>query len=87
MLIYKYPLTANHIQYVNMPRGAKVLAVASQGSIPTIWAEVDPEAPMEIRSFCTCVTGGEAPGSAWKYIGTYQSGWFVGHLYEFDTRP
>jgi hypothetical protein len=42
-VIYKYPLTINTNQFLNLPKGAKILTVQLQSNIPYIWALVDPK--------------------------------------------
>ncbi len=63
-----------------MPTGAIIRHVAVQNGIVCVWAEVDPDAPIEVRTF-------EIFGTGWNningtYIATYFAGPFVWHLYE-----
>lgn len=82
--IFKYPLALAPTQSIYLPEGAKILHFARQGGIPTLWAEVDPDAPVEPRYFRLVGTGHELPSGESVYIGTVQlnDGAFVWHLYE-----
>ena len=84
--IWKYELLQfNKNEYgsfsISMPIGSKVLCVAMQGDIPCIWAEVDDEVDMIDRNFTIVVTGNSISNYLGTYIGTYQRGPFVWHLY------
>ncbi len=68
---------------LEMPRGASVLTVAIQDDKPTLWALVDPVQPMEKRQFLLAGTGKhEIPAQGFLYVGTFQMGWFVGHVFQ-----
>jgi hypothetical protein len=74
---------AEVVQTLNLPQGAVVRAVQSQGSFPTIWYECDPDAPPEPRHFVIVGTGWELPDvGAILYLGTVQIGAYVWHVYE-----
>lgn len=82
--IFKYPLKVEDVQMVEMPKGAAVLCVQTQGNTPCLWADVDPQAPKVCRSFVTYGTGHPMDdGQARHYIGTYQlrGGALVFHVY------
>jgi len=68
---------------LDMPVGAKPLAVHEQHGKIALWWEVDSEQPYERRTFDMYGTGHpiEYPGD---YIGTasFQSGWLMIHIYE-----
>lgn len=68
--IWKY--TLNDVdQSVIMPKGAKVLEVATQGGNPTLWALVDPNADLVKRQFAVVGTGHPADGlDVDAYLGT-----------------
>lgn len=56
---------------VVMPKGAKVLEVATQVGEPTIWALVDPNADMVKRQFAVVGTGHPTDGlDPEQYLGT-----------------
>jgi hypothetical protein len=82
--IHKFPLfgTPGSQIIMNMPAGAKLLTMQLQGGVPTIWAEVDTDNPMEPRKIATFGTGWELPEEPGQYVGTFQEGPFVWHVYE-----
>jgi hypothetical protein len=64
-----------------------VLTVAQQDDNPTLWAEVDPTAPTEPRTFEIFGTGHpihEDMGVERAYVGTCFIGSFVWHVYEYE---
>lgn len=70
---------------VKMPIGAKPLAVQVQGDEACLWAEVDSDAETETRHFRIFGTGHDMPsgmGYSDVYLGTFQQGPFMWHLYE-----
>lgn len=82
--IYKYPLKTADVQMVEMPKGATILCVQTQGETPCLWAEVNPKAEKICRAFVTYGTGHPLDdGTAKHYIGTYQlrGGALVFHVY------
>jgi hypothetical protein len=82
--IFKYPLKVEDIQMVEMPEGAAVLTIQTQGEIPCLWAKVDPSAPIIKRCFITYGTGHPVnDGPADHYVGTYQlrGGKLVFHVF------
>lgn len=81
--IYKYSLLHTGGNSVDMPQGAKILAVQSQQGVPTIWALVDVGQPTEKRTFLVVGTGHTIDGLG-EYVGTVQlnEGRFVVHVFE-----
>lgn len=82
--IYKYELDISDYFYVTMPKGAEVLTVQIQNSIPCVWALVDTNNIEETYVFRIFGTGQRMPDDfSGKYIGTFQliSGNIVFHLY------
>lgn len=74
-------------QNIYMPRNSTVLDVQMQDGRPVFWATVDPETRMEERRFLLLHTGEEVSGYP-TYIGTFQAGPTVWHLFEdFDEIP
>lgn len=67
---------------VQMPRGAQPLTVALQEGIATMWAKVQPDAEQIARAFCVRSTGQPLTGREGRYIGTFQQGDLVSHLFE-----
>lgn len=70
---------------VEMPKGAKLLSVACQGSEICLWAKVDPNAGNETRSFVGYGTGHEIPDDMHlEFVGTalLDGGAMVFHIFE-----
>lgn len=78
--IWKFELELG-TTYVKMPLAAKVLCCQQQHDDTCIWVQCDPKADLEIRKFSVIVTGGNLTGNE-KYIGTFQDGRYVGHVFE-----
>jgi hypothetical protein len=57
---------------INMPHGAKLLAVQEQRGEPQLWALVDPGAKTYPRTFRVYGTGHNLPDDPGKYVGTFQ---------------
>lgn len=90
MQIWKYLLT----QYENnleMPEGARLLTVQMQHATPTLWVEVDPTATRTQRKVCMVETGQDVDFTDYPayqgYVGTYQLGGYVGHVYDLGEYP
>ncbi len=82
MKIWKYQIIGSDCE-IEIPNGSKILSLQAQVGIPCIWVLVDPDASLITRRFITYVTGSFADVlPTEKYIGTYQVGWFVGHIFE-----
>lgn len=83
--IYKYPVSLEAGVDIVMPNGAKVLYFGNQHETPTLWAEVDPFKPSEVRRFWIVGTGHVTPENTKEaYVGTalFSGGALVWHLYE-----
>lgn len=84
--IWKYPLIEGRKQgrkhVIAMPRGAHILSLQRQGMSPTLWALVDPDAEKVERVFEIVGTGWTVDVSHLAYVGTWQDGGFVWHLFE-----
>lgn len=81
MKIWKYPLEEGTEYRIQMPKGARILDLQLQDRVPTIWAQVDPEAEKETRSFRIIGTD-QIFFDALEYVGTYQEGYLVWHVFE-----
>lgn len=79
--IWKYKLDGL-ISQIQIPIEAKVLTVQTQNEQPHIWALVNPNNEMETRKFTVIGTGHPFDDTNMKYIGTFQDGPFVWHLFE-----
>jgi hypothetical protein len=76
--IWKYKLSESAIE---MPIDAEILSVQLQNDVPHIWAMVSPQTELEKRKFAIVGTGQSFDDTNMKYIGTYQDGPFVWHLF------
>ena len=79
--IWKFPIDVGP-QEIKMPKGADVLTVQMQGNTPCLWALVDIEAEKELRVFNLVGTGHICRSLKDNYIGTFQMGPLVWHLFE-----
>ncbi len=73
--IFKYPLRMADTQSVEMPKGAEVLSVQSQGETLCLWALVNTKRPNEKRVFEVFGTGNPIhcdTGIERKFIATAQ---------------
>ena len=81
--IWKYSLE----NIIEMPKGAEILTVDIQNGQmfnAQMWVKVDTENEMEKRMFEVIGTGQNFDDTNRKYIGTYQDGPFVWHVFEKD---
>lgn len=69
--VWKWPLSRG-VSKFDMPQGARVLTVQSQGGQAYLWALVDPGAERDRRVFRTCGTGESLSGDPGEYVGTFQ---------------
>jgi hypothetical protein len=79
--IFKYEVPVADRFTVEMPTGAELLAVQMQHDRPVFWALVDDNHNREARTFYVVGTGNRVPAGAEIYVGTWQSGPFVWHLF------
>lgn len=80
MTIWKYTVT-DWIGDLLIPRGSKIVHVASQGNVFTLWAEVDTEARTVTRAVSVIGTGHRLPDGYGFHIGTVMQGDLVWHVY------
>jgi len=90
LTIWKFSFDVSNEVNIEMPKGARIICVADQNTVPCIWAIVNPDNPMELRNFFIRGTGsllGEADPSG--YIGTFQqlNAALVWHLFEKKIVP
>jgi len=86
MRIYKYTLSITDEQTVELPLGAKILSIQTQGEMPQLWALVnDLQERKQSRRIRICGTGHQIPDSPGEYLGTFQmhDGSLVFHAFEF----
>ena len=89
MRVWKYKLTYNTRQVLELPIGSKVLSFQSQKEQPVIWVLVEadePDALCESHTFILLETGQCFSESSLVYIGTAQfyGGDYVLHLFELS---
>lgn len=85
--VWKFSVPENDIFTRWMPRGAIILSIAEQHGDACMWAEVDPKAPEETRSFRLAGTGHPMPSNEKRrFIGTVplHGGSLVFHLFEIE---
>ena len=81
--VYKYELSPLHDTItITIPFGARVLSVQMQRSIPVLWALVEEANTLQARTFFLRGTGHGFTGNEGLFVGTFQSGPFVWHLFE-----
>lgn len=92
--IYKYELSIDDDQVVEIPKGGVVLCVQIQNGKPCIWVRVDTKNEVEDRYFSIFGTGHAiADNITYNYVGTIQmqAGASVSHLFEvsgnFEQTP
>lgn len=76
--IWKYSIEPGS-QLLDIPGLERFLAVGVQESGPVVWAIVRPDEPTKKVLVHVKVTGGVPPDG--EYVGTFQRGWFVGHVF------
>lgn len=84
--VWKFPIDPSDVIEVDMPEGAHVLTVQTQGDQVCMWALVNPDRPTERRFFRMAGTGHpiDEELGALIWIGTFQlhGGRLVFHLFE-----
>lgn len=84
MRIWKWTLVTTDLQALQMPAGAKILSVQTQGENAQLWALCDDTTAKEVRHFAIYGTGNPMPDEPGIYVGTYQlmGGQLVFHVFE-----
>ena len=83
-VIWKYDISR---EIIRVPIWSKVLCVQLQDGEPQIWMLVDTEEKVfERRRFIVIGTGQSFNSKDMNYIGTYQQGIFVWHVFEINRR-
>ena len=85
--VWKFTITPDTSRTIAMPAGSTVLAVQTLNGTPSLWALVDPSAPLEDRHFLLVATGEQFDAEAKnaQYIATFQiveAHTLVFHLFE-----
>ena len=83
-IIYKYPVPILDMIELDLPEGAIYLSCQVQGTNekPFMWFIADPNQNDETRYFKVVQTGMKTDFTNLEYLGTFQTGYFVGHLFE-----
>ena len=88
--IWKYPVSCTGDFVLEMPKGAQILTVQTQGGEPQLWVLVDPDEKEMVRvRFLLLATGQPVEGTVkkfigkWARVGTFQleGGKLVFHLF------
>ena len=79
--IYKYELSLQPTQIIEMPRRARFLSLQAQESNPVMWWQIDTENDIIPVNFSCYVTGQELQDFMGSYLGTAQIRGFVAHFY------
>jgi hypothetical protein len=80
--VWKYQLEVKDRQSIAIPSDYKFLSVQTQDDIPCVWVLVDPASHLLTVDIITHGTGHPCPDlEGTEYIGTYQLGSFVGHVW------
>ncbi len=80
--IYKYPFILDDEIEIEMPENAKIVLVGRDPvGLLSIWAEVDPEATVELRKLHMRGTGHPVDGIG-VHVQSFVDGQFVWHLYD-----
>jgi hypothetical protein len=78
--IWKFPFDKVET-IMQMPEGASIVRVAMQHRYPTVWAQVNPDAPKLARRLRVFGTGEPIP-DGWHYVGSCDDREFVWHVFE-----
>ena len=80
MTIWKFPLQVTDVQHIQVPGHVETLCVQLQGDKPVVWVSCIPGQPNKLRTIRIYGTG--QSGVMGIYIGTFQEGPFVWHVFE-----
>ena len=82
--VYKYELSSQEEQSIEIPRGGQILSVQVQHNLPQMWVLVNPGNPSVERRFSVYGTGHDIVNDALEYVGTFQllGGRLVFHVFE-----
>jgi len=80
--IYKYIIPVDGSYTKEMPEKGIILKIGNQNDIITIWILVNPEMPLEKRTFKVFGTGHNIDTEGLAYVDTCQIKGFVWHIFE-----
>ncbi len=81
MTIWKFHLAIDEEQIIEMPIINKPLTLQLQNYAPCLWMLVDPDSPRIKVRIRTVGTGHSFVLSDMEYVGTYQAGSFIWHVF------
>lgn len=85
--ICKYPLDLTDQQTIELPIIREILDVQFQNGVACIWVKLESDDEVkELVTINTYGTGHLIPRIEQKYIGTYQDGNFVFHVFEDKSK-
>jgi hypothetical protein len=80
--IYKFPLVIIGKQFVELPKGARIIHIGLDPSgKASLWAEVDTTEPKILRVVRIVGTGHSLPEAPAKHVGSFIDGDTVLHVY------
>lgn len=79
--IWKFQLNVTDVQPISIPAGARPLSVQVQAGVPCLWALVDPHAKRATLYVRTFGTGHTCDADVSSFVGTYQLGALVFHVF------
>ena len=89
--VFKYQLRPDNYIDIQLPEGAQILPVQTQGDMPCLWALVNPENRRIKKRFRLAGTGHpiKEDRSELFYHGTFQlhGGALIFHLFELSSPP
>jgi len=85
MQIWEYWLSVASEQLIELPHGAKILSVDTQGGRPILWVLGDPRAELAPVKILSYATGEDI--EAGRYIGTYHvvGDMYIRHIFAVGT--
>ncbi len=85
-VVHKFPvaLAGGSGSGIEMPRGARLLHFDAQGDELFLWALVDPNEAMDVRTFFIVGTGHTLPELRYRHVGSclMRGGGLEWHLFE-----
>lgn len=88
MKIWKFDLTLDERQELELPEGAEILTAQLQMGVVRLWALCDGRAALTKRVIATYWAGNVIPDNAGTYIATVQShgGQRLYHVFELEAQ-
>jgi len=84
--VWKYEVGPLAETEFEIPKDATILRVGNQGGLGCIWMLVDTTQPKVKRKFVSVGTGQKFDNTGLNYIGTWENGPFVWHLFEVMSK-